>query len=248
MPINLFCVPYAGGNMWAYRALELALPKHGPQVNVIGLELPGRGRRANEPLVLSLEDLADDVFRQVRDRAQGGAYALLGHSMGALLVLLAARRLRKAGLPPPEALFVSGAEAPSAQVERRRHLLPPQGFLDMLREMGGCPPEVLADRELLAFFVPVLRADFQAVETWRHVPEPPLATPITMMMGVHDEVTEDAARAWSAETAGAFRLEKFPGDHFFVLQHWTAIGGLVHGALVNPRAALQGVGCDGSHT
>jgi surfactin synthase thioesterase subunit len=248
MPVTLFCVPYAGGNMWAYRALESVVPRQGLQIDIVGLELPGRGRRANEALLTSLDDLADDVFRQLRDRVSGGPYALLGHSMGALLVLLAARRLRRAGLPAPDALFVSGAEAPSAQVTRRRHLLSPQAFLDMLRDMGGCPPEVLQDPELLAFFEPILRADFKAVETWRPVAEPPIDAPLTVMIGAGDEVTDEAAQAWSAETTRAFRLEKFPGDHFFVLQHWPAIGAIIHGQLVNPGAALQGVGCDGSHT
>lgn len=221
--VTLFGVPYAGGNMWAYRPLEAALPAG---VTLAGLELPGRGRRSAEPLATSLEALADDVFGQIRARA-AGRYALFGHSMGALVGLLAARRLAQAALPLPEVFFVSGCEAPSAQTRRRRHELPPQEFVEVLREIGGCPPDVLADRELLEFFEPILRADFQAVETWIPVSGPPIDVPLVVLRGAADEASEGAARAWARESTRPCRVVEFDGGHFFILQHWPAVGSII---------------------
>src|SRR5580692_11099354 len=101
--VTLFGVPYAGGNSWAYRPLEAHLPA---AIQLEGLELPGRGRRTGERLCSSLDELADDLFAHL-PRAGVGRYAFFGHSMGALLAFLVTLRIREAGLPPPDALFLS---------------------------------------------------------------------------------------------------------------------------------------------
>ncbi len=182
--MHLFCIPFAGGNAWAYRALERFVS---PEITVDGLELPGRGRRSAEPLRDSLDELANDVFSQIRARAVTGRYAIFGHSMGALLAYLAAHRLRRAGLPRPEALFLSGSSAPASRPVRQRHLLPSPEFAAMLRELGGCPPQVLKDAGLFEFFEPILRADFKAVEAWQRPEAPPLDLPFVVMVGDGDE-------------------------------------------------------------
>jgi len=222
--MHLFCIPYAGGNAWSYRALERSLS---PAVTLEGLELPGRGRRGLEPLCASLEELADDVFRQIQQRGLTGPYALYGHSMGALLAFLAAQRIRAAGFARPQALFLSGSSAPAAREVRRRHLLPPAEFKTMLRELGGCPPQVLDDPELLDFFEPILRADFKAVETWQRGDQPPLDIPLVVMSGLEDDSDAGDAGGWASETTAECRLLEFSGDHFFILRHWDQIGATI---------------------
>jgi surfactin synthase thioesterase subunit len=228
---TVFGLPYAGGNMWSYRPLEKSLP---PGVTLTGIELPGRGRRSNEPLATSIDTLADDVAAQIRSRADG-PYALFGHSMGALLGLLTIRRLAQSSQPLPEVFFVSGCEAPAMRTPRRRYALGPQEFIDMLHEMGGCPPEVLADQELLDFFEPILRADFQAFETWPAVSGPKIDVPIVVSRGSEDEVSEEAARAWGLETRHPITYAEFSGGHFFLLQHWPAIGAMIRDHVKVPR-------------
>lgn len=227
--MNLFCIPYAGGNAWSYRALERSLA---PGIKLEGLELPGRGRRGPEPLCASLEELADDVFQQVRQRAVAGRYALYGHSMGALLALLAAHRIRAAGLAQPEALFLSGSDAPASRQVRQRHLLPPHQFVAMLRELGGCPPQILQDQEMLQYFEPILRADFKAVETWERRDQAPLDLPLVVMVGRDDDTTVADAALWASETTASCRVHEFSGDHFFILRHWDEIAATIQRQLL----------------
>ena len=245
--VTLLGVPYAGGNSWAYRALEPHLPAG---VRLEGLELPGRGRRSGERLSTSLDDLADDLFRQSHAWTGVGRFAFFGHSMGALLAFLITLRIRRAGRPLPDALFLSGSDAPSARAKHERHLLSKPDFLDMLRDMGGCPPEVLQDRDLLAFFEPILRADFQAVETWQGSHDEPLDVPMTVMTGRDDEVSEERVRPWAKETTRSARFHEFDGNHFFILGHWPQIGSIIHEQLT-PAAtapACAGQGQDSHRT
>ena len=232
--MHLFCIPYAGGNAWSYRALERFVS---PGITLEGLELPGRGRRGLEPLCSSLEDLADDVLRQIQARAVPGRYAIYGHSMGALLAYLTAHRIRRAGLPPPESLFVSGSSAPAALPVRDRHRLPPTEFVAMLRELGGCPPQILEDAEMLDFFEPILRSDFKAVETWQYRQAPPLDLPMIVMAGDQDDTTVADASGWTTETTAPCRVIEFSGDHFFILRHWEAIGTTIQRQLLGATPA-----------
>lgn len=226
--VTLYCLPYAGGNSFSYRPLEACCPPH---LKVAGVELPGRGRRAGETLRHCLEELADDVFQQLRPAVGSGRYALFGHSMGAALAYLTLRRIRRAGLALPEALIVSGKSAPGVAEKKTRHLMPRPEFVQMLHELGGCPPEILQEEELLDYFEPILRADFRAVETWQPRPEAPLAVPLVVLHGRDDEVTRDEAAAWACETSAPFQLHEFDGDHFFIQRHWAQIAALIGAAL-----------------
>ena len=63
------------------------------------VELPGRGARMAEPLQTDLASLAQQLARELHDEVRQGPYAMLGHSLGALLCLRGAVCLARAGLP-----------------------------------------------------------------------------------------------------------------------------------------------------
>lgn len=201
----------------------------GPGFNgtkVSAFELPGHGRRINEPLLHDCAPMVEDLLRQVRPLL-GEPYLLFGHSMGALLAYLLAQRVRLEGLPAPRALIVSGGQAPSRVTNRGWHLLPRPEFLRVLSELGGCPPAILAEPELMDLYEPVLRADFAAMANYRHAPHEPFGFPVTALVGTEDHVSEAEARDWQQVTTHPLQLHRFPGDHFFILQHWPQIQQIV---------------------
>jgi surfactin synthase thioesterase subunit len=217
--IRLISIPFAGGNTYSFRDLGAHLA---PFVEVVPIELPGRGRRFSEPLLTSLMDMGNDLFAQVKNQLQE-PYAFYGHSLGGRLTSLMARRVLAAGLPLPLHIFVSGCPGPSVVKQRRRHELPRNDFIAMLHRMD-CPPEVLENEEVMTIFEPVLRADFEANDTFDYVPEPPVDIPITVMIGRQEETTREEALAWQAETTQELDLVEFPGGHFFIFDHLPQVG------------------------
>lgn len=235
-PVVLYCFPYAGGNAWSYRPLTACCP---PDLAVTGIELPGHGRRSGEAPCRDLETLADDGFAQLRPAIARGPYALFGHSMGALLAYLCALRIHQAALPLPQALFLSGQAAPGLAGETRRHRLPRDEFLRMLETLGGCPPELLQEKELIDYFEPILRADFEAVETWRpRQQESALPIPIILFRGSGEDLAPEATLAWSRHTTAGFELHRLEGGHFFIQNQWHAIASIITSTL-NTRTAEQ---------
>lgn len=229
-PTRLFCIPHAGGNAFFYRPLAEICPD---SIEVIALELPGRGRRSREPLRRSVTELVDDLFAQLEPLLADGPYAILGHSMGGLLAYLCTVRLRAEGCILPKTLFISAVDAPKNVRECTcpRHMLSREKFFEMVRALGGCPDEVFHEPQLLDYFEPILRADFQAMDTWRPHACLPLPVSIVVFRGEDDLVDTAAATAWKQETSATFRLDAFKGGHFFIQHHWPHISAIIERAL-----------------
>ncbi|MFE7779703.1 ACP S-malonyltransferase [Streptomyces nigrescens] len=227
---RLFCIAYAGGDERAYAGLA----EHCPDVDVVTLERPGRGRRAAEPLLREPAAIVDDLLRQLRDRLDA-PYALYGHSLGARLALLLCRRLRAERLPAPAHLFVSGESGPSIP-SRERHTweLSTDAFWDHLKELGGIPAELWEHPDLMAFYEPVLRADFAALGAYRHEDAPPLDVPVTAMAGDDEQLTRADLEGWQRESTRPLTTHRFPGDHFFIRAQWPALARIVTAGLAAP--------------
>ena len=231
--IRLFCFPYAGGNSYAYRNWGDHVAA---DIEIDPIELPGRGRRPGEPLIHSLPELARDGLGQIGARLHE-PYALYGHSLGACVAYLVARQVLRQSLPPPLHLFVSGRNAPTVSRDDndQRHLLPREQFVDMLREMGGSPEEILTDPELMDYFEPIIRADFRADAEFVHEDEPPLDVPITVMMSPDDgETTPAAVQEWQRVTTRKIALHQLSGGHFFIYDHTPEVGRILSTGLGRP--------------
>jgi len=98
------------------------------------------------------------------------------------------------------------------------HPLPDHAFIEELnRRYGGIPDELLRDRSLLELFVPTLRADIEALETYEYVAGRALSCPIWVIGGASDPwAPREELEGWRAETSGGFEVRTFPGGHFYL--------------------------------
>ena len=103
--------------------------------------------------------------------------------MGALLAFEMARLATTRQIPAAY-LFVAGARPPHLRsLSKRAFDLPKPEFLDEVRNFNGTPEEVLDNDELLEFMMPILRSDFEMVETCMPVKAEPLCCPIAAFGG-----------------------------------------------------------------
>lgn len=215
--VRLVCLPFAGGGAGAFRTWADGLP---PTVEVCAVQPPGRETRFGErpytrlaPLVASLAEVLVPLFDV--------PVAVYGHSMGALAAFELARELRRRGGPAPLRLIVSGRVAPHVPPRREPlHVLPDAEFRAELKRLNGTPAAVLDHDELMQVFLPVLRADFAAHETYEFREEPPLDCPILAATGAQDTLAPpEELDGWRRHTRAAFEARVLPGDHFFIQTH-----------------------------
>ncbi|MCL5996765.1 MAG: thioesterase II family protein [Chloroflexi bacterium] len=212
--LRLFCLPYAGGNASIFSAWHTDLPSY---VEVCPVELPGRGRRLNQPLYTSIGPLVH-AMTEALSPLLDKPFALFGHSLGALVSFELARHLRAIGGPCPVCLFVSGHSAPQTpEVEAPIHHLPEAEFVEKVRSLNGTPDEVFQNAELKELILPILRADFAISETFVYRAGPPLDCPISVYGSLQDaSISRARLEAWGEQTTDAFTLHMLPGDHFFI--------------------------------
>ena len=212
--LRLFCFPYAGGGTNIYRSWPAKLP---PQVDVCPAQLPGRGHRIREPSYTSVPALTKALAEGIRPFLHQ-PFAFFGHSMGAILAFELARELRRTKNAQPIHVFASGRIAPQIRrVKDRTYDLPEAQFIEKVREINGTPKEVLDHPELMEMMIPLLRADFEVVETYTYEPEAPLDCPITALGGLQDlEIPRECLEAWREQTTAGFSIRILQGDHFFV--------------------------------
>lgn len=214
--LNLLCLPYSGASAMVYARWRRKLPDW---LSVRPVELPGRGARFGEALQTDMQALARLLAAEQR-LAASKPYALLGHSLGALLAFELAHELQALGCPAPLALFACGTAAPTRREEYdgkdwREPKSDPQ-LIDELRELQGTPEDVLANEELMGLTLPILRADFLLCGRYAYRQRSPLRCPLHVLAGDADRATQEQLLAWGQETLGPFDLQMFPGGHFFI--------------------------------
>jgi phthiocerol/phenolphthiocerol synthesis type-I polyketide synthase E len=208
---RLYCFPHSGGSAGEFVRWADELP----EVEVLGVQLPGRGARLHEPAFTRMGPLVDAVVAEVDFR---GPFAFFGHSLGALVAFEVARALRASARRQPDRLFVSACPAPHLpRIDPPIHQLPDDELAAWIdHEYGSLPAEIIQKPDVLRMVLPAHRSDFELVETYEYQAGEPLDRPLTVIGGTEDELTESELAAWGRHTAARWDVERLPGGHFYL--------------------------------
>ncbi|MFD2645655.1 thioesterase II family protein [Pseudomonas japonica] len=212
-PAKLFCFPNAGGTTARYIAWKKRLPA---SVQVVPLEYPGRGMKSAVPLCRDLKALLATLVEEIAPQL-AAPYYFFGHSMGATVAFELGRQLQARGYPLPKALIISGRRAPHIRVQDLLHRLPDRQLVEALQAFDGIPAPLLERPDVLNHFLPIIRADLEALETWQPGSGEKLRCDLYLFGGTHDPLAPTADLvAWRAHVEGSTRINLFPGGHFYL--------------------------------
>lgn len=230
--IKLFCFPYAGGSSMIYNDWK---PYLNSEIELIPVELAGRGKRINEPLYVDIKEAIEDVYRIVRPQLNGSQYALFGHSMGGMISYQLYQKLRVEKYQLPIHVFFSGRSAPHVERtdEKKYHLLNEEDFKEEVINLGGTPPDFFDHPELLELFLPLLRNDFKLAETDYYNDEiHPLNSNISVFLGKDEDLTTEQCDGWKRHTKNLCSIHYLNGGHFFLHDETEPIVRLINNALL----------------
>ncbi|MFJ6721764.1 MULTISPECIES: thioesterase II family protein [unclassified Streptomyces] len=211
--LTLVCFPHAGGGLRRFRDWREDLPDG---VELVLPNLPGReGRLFDEPFP-DVAAVSEYTLRSLADRiAAGERLAFAGISYGALVAYDVAARLEASG-KPVEALFAASQRAPSTPLPAINwRSMADAELLTELAGIGGLSPDLEGEEEFLELFLPTIRAELHASESYlRPDSHRRLRCPIFVYHGAADTAIPAASTlAWQEET-DRLTSHTLPAAHF----------------------------------
>lgn len=218
--VALVCLPPAGGSASMVRPwlphLDPGLVPVTPNVRKLLAQVstsPGR-RPAEEGGDLRA------VAQLIAEGLPDSPYVIVGHSLGGLLAVEAARARQASDRRQPSAVVVMASRPPghgTARLFRPLMGLDDSGFLERMVGLGAASPE-LVDHPARALFLAPLRADIRLVSgydpadhgTWT------LQAPLHAWHAEGDALAPpELARRWSAYAGVGWGTRIIPGTHAF---------------------------------
>jgi surfactin synthase thioesterase subunit/NADP-dependent 3-hydroxy acid dehydrogenase YdfG/aryl carrier-like protein len=245
---RVFCFPGMGGAASGYVPLAAQLP---PDVELVGIQLPGREDRLGEPPIDDMDLVTEEIAAAMAPLLDRPA-VLFGYSFGAWLTLETGRRLEARGGGAPIALVIATAHPPSAastakidelaallgeRAAAARPIAPElidEELIDALR--GVLPDSLLGNHELLGGYLSACAADAALAERYRRAArgreQPALAVPVVALSASDDAIVTPAQMAgWRSATRGRFAQRSLDGSHAAPIEQPAATAAVILEAL-----------------
>lgn len=209
--VSVYCFPYAGAGANTFGSWASSFD---PGFQLFGLQLPGRESRISEEPQTDAEAIATALAAHA-DRP----FVVYGHSFGARLAYEVLHVLWARGSRLPELFCPAACRAPDLPADGQTSqlsTLDDDALARRLAALGGMPPELLAEPELMELLLPTFRADFAWLDAYRYRQRPPLPIPFLAFCGEEDPIASaENMDRWRLHTAAEFELRTMPGGHFF---------------------------------
>jgi surfactin synthase thioesterase subunit len=216
----MVCLPFAGGGASIYTGWKQALSEY---VEVSPIFLPGREIRSNEIPI-------DNMYLLINELVSYWKFCeyipdvVFGHSMGAAIAYELCAALQSNGMPIPSLLIISGHASPHAKIPYSFHQLEDHLFIKSIHALGGLDSEIINSPELIEYLLPILRADFTLIETWKPSGILLSNTEIWVISGSQDEQASlDKMSGWSQYSSRPISSIKIQGNHFFIHKQRTEL-------------------------
>lgn len=224
--MQLFCFTYAGGTADFFNPLEEICAG---QIDFVKLEYPGHGLRRKEKLCETFQELAVDLYGQLKENYAGGDYALLGYSMGSIAVLETLRYLlEKAELACPQYVFLA-AHKPKTMVAVDGYRS--QDLNEYIKSrtilFGGIPEQLVENKSFWRMYLPLYKADYLMISRYDF----DNLVYVTDVPAVVFYSEQDTPRAemelWKNYFTGYCEFVEYTGTHFFINEHYREMAALI---------------------
>lgn len=214
---QLFCFTHVGGTASFFDEIEKDLGG----IDTVKLEYAGHGTRHKEGFYRDFDELADDIFKNLKDKYFGGDYALFGYSMGSIALAEVLKRiLTVSDMKNPSGVFLAAHEP-----HTKSELLGLQDdeldawVKDRTIRFGGVPEKLLHNKAFWRMYLPLYRADYTLIGKYRFE-ELDLKTeiPATVFYSETDTLLSDMEQ-WKNYFIGECEYHRFEGTHFFIQEH-----------------------------
>ena len=216
--MRLFCFPFIGGSGSFFSGLE---PYLEPDIELVKLEYAGHMTRRHEPFYRDFDELAADMYGQIKGQAGGEPYALFGYSMGAIAAGEVTKLiLVKGEISPPVHVFLA-SHGPRPILDRPEN--DEQDTDETVKRwtvrFGGLPEKLINSATFWRIYLPIYRADYALLMRYDYGRlDYETRIPATVLFSPADIPRENVEK-WRRIFTGECRVLEFDGGHFFLREH-----------------------------
>lgn len=215
---RIICFTHSGSYASQYSLWEKYLPK---EVECIIYERAGSGIRISEEPFTTWVDLINDVVKSIEEYLDL-PYIIFGHSLGGSIAFEVAKTLEANAKMLPQLVTIGDREAPNHKPDKIRHNLSDEEFGEMLVEDYGMDRSLVLNKDIMEFFLPMLKNDFKLADTYfatfGHVNDK-IATKIAVFRPSKTNDTIESHLDWAKYTNDTAEIIDMSGNHFFVFEH-----------------------------
>lgn len=228
--IQLFIMPYAGGSSYSFNKLLRYIDS---KIDVVIVEYPGRGTRANEKLVDSFEDLLIDSMEYASvKRNMLMPYAIMGYSMGSIL----AYELLRSGVLGEKVshTFICAQVSPiecSLEFSREGNLTD-EAIIEKAREKGCVDDRLLYNKRFYDIYVYPVVSDYKLLYEYRYCEKGEPVVSNTTFFYCENDTSQKRLLEWNKLIEGEFDFYEYKGGHFFMNQYYREMASVINKKLL----------------
>ncbi len=193
---QLILFPYLGGHADSFSVLANSIRE---EIEIWSSNLPGHGRCTQGELLEDINSVVNLYVKKIQKICKPNCI-YFGHSMGGIIAYFLAQHILSAedNLVKPAAIILSACRTPA---EFNRLNVPKLADGDLLAKLinyGGMSDEILKERSLLDYLMPIFRADFKILESSSLCSVSPLNIPVYFLWGENDKIVPiESVIKWS---------------------------------------------------
>lgn len=214
--IKLVCIPYAGGSVYCYNRWNKYLDS---SIEMVFLELKGRGKRFNEEFDDSMREVVDDLYYQMKDIIHDGNYAIFGHSMGSIIAYELTKKIQGESDKTPLHVIYSGCISPKYKSPvTYLYNAPIEELKAYFITLGRTTEEVFNNEELSKIFIPIIRSDLKILNGYKFDQNTrKLTCNASVFWGDKDFVVDcNKIVDWQTYHIPNINFYRFSGGHFYI--------------------------------
>ncbi len=188
-------------------------------IDISAVLLPGRELRIKEIPEMDVDIVCEAIVCEILKKySRQTPLVFFGHSMGSMLAYDVARRLQCNHQRKLAALLVSGRRSPCLSAISQFHKSSDAELIAEINRFGRMPDVLLEDDEMRNLILPMIRADYCLLETYRLEAPIQLDCPLATFTGKDDaDVSPEQIQQWQELSTNKVQHHVLEGDHFYWL-------------------------------
>lgn len=212
---QIICFPYLGGYANSFNDFTSEIEE---DIDIWSINPPGHGRSTRDPFQ-DLKSMLDLYYVEIKKIIKPNA-VFFGHSMGGIIAYFLAQKINEENDYPTKdiTLVLSSCNTPYEFKVKSYSKLSNDDLIKQMIKYDGIPEQLIQERRLLEYFLPVFRADFKILENSANYRYTKSNYPVYFIWGDNDQIVPiNAAFQWSKFFEKDIKMITIKnGNHMFI--------------------------------